>query len=159
MALFVDYISKADPTLKTNLIANWKAAVPAAKAQAVRVPWAAQIKSATAFNDFLFHALGSKINPGVNALCDKGVNGFKADVWVREEPVEKTKYSNLVKAVLAGKTDSTKIHSAHRNVRSIGTKMPLCTTKLTIDRSSACSSTSTTGLLLPGCKRSSIKLP
>ncbi|KAJ4383399.1 hypothetical protein N0V86_001446 [Didymella sp. IMI 355093] len=132
MALFVDSISKADPTLKSNLIANWKAAVPAAKAQAVSVPWAAKVKSATTFNDFLFHALGSKLNPGVNAICDKGVNGFKADVWVREEPVEKTKYSNLVKAVLAGKTDSAKIHSAHRNVlgmfvylndRTVTTKM------------------------------------
>ncbi|KAJ4987111.1 Killer toxin subunits alpha/beta 4 [Stagonosporopsis vannaccii] len=100
MALFVDHISKGDATLKANLIANWKASVPAAKAKAVNVPWAAQLKSAMEFNDLLFHALGSKINSGVNALCDKGVNGFKADVWVREEPVEKTKYSNLVKAVL-----------------------------------------------------------
>lgn len=159
MALFVDSISKTDPTLKANLIANWGAAIPAAKAKAVGVPWAAQIKSATTFNDLLFNALGSKINPGVNALCEKGVNGFKADIWVRDEPVEKTKYATLVKAVLAGKSDSAKLHSAHRNVCGTDPGTFMCATQLTLARYLHFSSTSTTRPLPPGCKPSSTKPP
>lgn len=139
MALFVDHISKTDPTLKTNLIAHWKAAVPPEKAKKLNVPWASGVKSATTFNDLVFHALGSKINPKVNALCDKRVNGFKADIWVGDEPVEKGKYEALVTAVLNGKTNSNKIHSVHRNVSLLASNHLMCTTKLIIDRSLACS--------------------
>jgi hypothetical protein len=139
MALFVDHISKTDPTLKTNLIAHWKAAVPLAKAKKLNLPWASEIKSATTFSDLIFHALGSKINPKVNALCDKKVNGFKADIWVGDEPVEKKKHENLVTAVLNGKTDSAKIHSVHRNVSLPTSRNLMSPTKLTIDRSLACS--------------------
>ena len=139
MALFVDHISKTDPTLKTNLIAHWKATVPLDKAKKLNVPWVSEIKSATTFSDLVFHALGSKINPKVNALCDKKVNGFKADIWVGEEPVEKKKYQNLVTAVLNGKTDSAKIHSVHRNVSLFGPSNLMSPTMLITDRSLACS--------------------
>jgi hypothetical protein len=86
----------------------------------IGIPWASNLKQTRknplTFNDVVFQAMGSKLNPNANVLFDEEVNGIKKSLWTGEDPVHKIKYSSLVQDVLDGKVNSAKLHSVHRNV-------------------------------------------
>lgn len=67
-------------------------------------------------NDVIFEALGSTRNVKDFVLCEKGINGFKANLWADTAPAAEEKWISTTKMSATGELPSNEHLSGLRTV-------------------------------------------
>lgn len=79
--------------------------------------WTGKDADKATINNLVYQALGSYNNREDFVLCEAAINSIKKTVWVGDQPVEKTAFNKVYKAVKEGKIASNRFLKPIRTVR------------------------------------------